>query len=131
MSAADVGNGFRGGRKKPGRRYARPAREELLDLLAQRELTIRRAAQIIQRDYDTIRKALHRLRDGRLVHISRYEIHEVGPHEAVWSLGDEPDARNPPRLKDKERCRRYREKRSGPPAPKDPIMRALLLSRRS
>ena len=50
MSAADVGNGFRGGRKKPGRRYARPAREELLDLLAQRELTIRRAAHSVQAD---------------------------------------------------------------------------------
>lgn len=131
MSAADVSNGFLGGRKKPGRRYDRPARDELLDLLARRELTARRAAQLIQRGYETVRKVLRKMRDERLVHISHYEIHDVGPHEAVWALGDESDAPNPPRLTDSERCRRYRAKRALPPKPKCKIMRALMDTNRA
>ena len=119
-------SGFRGGRKKPGRRYVRHARDELLDLLATRGLTVRRAAQLIQRDRETIRRVMLKLRSERLVHIADWEINETGPHVAVWALGDEPDEPNPPRLPDSERCRRYQAKRRPPPAPKCQILRALM-----
>lgn len=117
--------GFRGGRKKPGRPYVRTTRDELRILLQTMNLTVRRAAEIVQRDYETVRKTLLSMRAAGEVHICEWIVHPVGPHESVWALGNEPDEPNPKRLSDRERCRRYRARRSVPRA-SDPLSSALV-----
>lgn len=126
MTAAHVTKGFRGGRKKAGREYSRPAREIVLELLKRQNLTLRQAQRLCQRDYETVRRLFKAMRDEKLIHITEWAINDVGPHEAVWALGDEPDAKNPPRMSDKERCGRYRQRRRIPVVKTDPLMRMFM-----
>lgn len=118
---------FRGGRKKQGRAYFRPARDIMLELLETRTLTLRQAERICQRDYETVRKAMSKLKADDLVHIVEWNVPSVGPHEAVWALGCDNDEPNPPRLTPSVRSRRYREQRK-PPVLKnrDPLLAALI-----
>lgn len=118
---------FRGGRKKPGRAYVRPARDIILDLLETRTLTQRQAARLCQRDYETARKALRKLKADGLIHITEWLIHDIGPHEAVWALGDEKDEPNPPPMTPSEKCKRLRARQKPPSlAHADPLMAAMM-----
>ena len=118
---------FRGGRKKPGRAYVKTARETILGHLETRTLTVRQAQRLCQRDYDTARRALRKLKADRLVHITEWLVHEVGQHEAVWALGDDKDEPNPAPMTSAEKCRRHRARHNPPSlAHADPLLAAMM-----
>lgn len=118
---------FRGGATKEGRTYERTAQEMLLDLLETRNLSLMQCARLCQRDRDTVRRAMAKLKAKKLVHIAEWNIPYVGPHEAVWAIGDDVDAQNPPRLTRKELTRRWRARKHPPSVIRiDPLLAAMM-----
>ena len=117
---------FHPGRKRPTRAYIRPAREMLLELLEKRSLSIRRASQLVQRNYETVRKLMRSLKEEGIVHITDYERGEAGMYQAIWALGDEQDASKPKSLTNSQKCKRWRTKHAPPPVPKDLATRLIM-----
>jgi len=127
-----VTTGFRGGRKKPGRAYVKTARDTILELLETRTLTTRQAARLCQRDYETARRALRKLRDDGMIHVADWLVHEVGQYEAVWALGGEQDEPSPAPMTASERNKRLRARKKPPSlAHSDPLLAAMMGVRRA
>lgn len=114
------------GRRKAGRTYERPARQIVLEHLAKSNLSIKDAAELAERDPETIRILFKKLKAEKLIYIADWRTDGHGPYVPLYALGNEKDEPMPPRQSNSVRSRLYRARRGAIPRPKDPVLRVLL-----
>ena len=86
-------------------------RETVLSVLEHDDYTRKEIEDLVGCSHSGLHKAIHKMHAEKLIHICKWERPMGrGNFEAVWRLGDKPDARQPKPYTHKEIQRRHYER---------------------